>query len=148
MEFFSYIKRGLSELGEDANKIHEIIDSVILLGKVSEKVQPIIKEKKNKSSSRHEAKEPFQDFFGDLNGLWMDYFESLPGMSMDSYTGKVTGPYLRFIKCLFQIVLSKLPEPFLKSNPSIKKQLESSDNAIRERFKKTNISKMRRLRNQ
>ena len=137
LETRSHLLRGIDDIGEDTSRLDEIINNIKILQDATESVIPVISNKKESTKSTRKPANQFHTLFSDINRLWLDYYKENPGTSVDPNSGHVTGPYVRFVSELFTIILNKLPEDTKESFPRIYKELTSSNEAIRERFKNT-----------
>ena len=91
---------------------------------------------------RHRGDEAMQNLIGDLNGVWIDYWQRLPGASRSDATGKIGGPYIRFVQTFLECLKEHLTEDDFIADRGLKGALSATPQAIRERIQRTGISKI------
>ena len=73
--------------------------------------------------------------FNNLNGIWLDYFDKLPGGG---------GPYIAFVVTLFQAVRAALPPKLRGQFPRLAHSLPATADAARARYRDSAVPKLKR----
>jgi hypothetical protein len=87
------------------------------------------------------------DFFGTLNGLWLDLFYEIPGATLNAYasrTDRVGGPYIAFAESILHSYAGRIPDAINTLAPGLRAKLRLSRAAIHARFRQTGFSDLRR----
>ncbi len=90
----------------------------------------------------HQGDEAMQQLIGDLNGVWIDYWECLPGASHERTTGDIGGPCIRFVRAFLQCIERRVTDEDLRADPGLRVALRPSPEAIRERLQATGVSRL------
>lgn len=101
--------------------------SAAAINRESARIQP-------RRSARHRGDQAMQQLIGDLNGVWVDYWQEIPGTS----TG---GPYTRFVRAFLACVEDHLTAEDFAADRSLRNALRASAQAIRERVQRTQITR-------
>jgi len=94
---------------------------------------------------RHFGDRALQAFFGELNGIWMDYFYKLPGVTWHEHRSQIEGKYIGFVESILRAYASKIPEELQQMVPGLRDRFDLSRSALHGRFRRTNISKLRHI---
>ena len=127
-------------------KLLAIANDLQLLSDIAFGAQKYQDGKSNKTPSRHSGDPDMRQLIGNLNGIWFDIFEEVPGAGYDEHRQRADGPYIRFLESLFAQLRSRIPTELSRVNPNLKRSLTLTRNAIRTKVQKTNISRLRTRR--
>jgi len=94
---------------------------------------------------RHFGDRALRAFFGELNGIWMDYFDKLPGVTWHEHRSQIEGKYIGFVESILCAYASKIPEELQQMVPGLRDRFDLTRSALHGRFRRTNISKLRHI---
>ena len=81
--------------------------------------------------------------FGNINGIWVDFFDEVPGAGWDAEKSEVSGPYVGFILTLFNALRARLPDELANTYPKLAKGIALNANAVRARYRRSGIPKLK-----
>lgn len=92
---------------------------------------------------RNTGSEPMRALFGTLNGLWVQYFREIPGMSRGR--NQPGGPYARFVSTLLASFSRLIGDDIESDCRGFRARLRLSPQALHGYFRRTGISRFRSL---
>lgn len=130
-------------------KCQQVIDGIVLMREWAkdeqQRAQSVIDEHKSKGKPNHSRDEAMQEFFGGLNGVWINWFGEIPGMTFDPIDGMIKGRFFNFVQAIFAAMRENVTAEMKVSDSSLFAYLNLSDQAIRSRFRDTGISKIQKF---
>ena len=104
----------------------------------------IDRDRKAKGKARHKGDTAMRTLIGEINGIWIDVFEELPGVTLSRAPDKDGGSYLPFAHSLLHAYADRLPAE-LQRLAHLRARLRLTQDAIRGHFRATGISRLRRM---
>lgn len=126
-------------------EVSQLIASIAWLGEVAAIAAKNASRGKKTSKARHEGEPEKHTLFGNINGLWLDFFNEVPGTSIPASGGDPCGPYIRFVSSILDTLTSKAPPTLLAIDPKLTSDLAMTPQAIRGYFMKTGRTKIKRM---
>lgn len=128
-------------------KLRECIDDLLLLNQLLKsahsyelrKVTPKI-EKNRRAGDEHMKK-----LFNNLNGIWFEILDEIPGASWNAYAGDAGGPYVGFLLTIFRSLKADMPASVLSEYPKLARGLPTTAQAIRARIRASDRKAIRRV---
>lgn len=93
---------------------------------------------------RHKGDEPMQKLMGNLNGVWIDFWDRIPGTSRSESTGgEANGPYVRFVLAFLKCLEGHLDETDFIADRGLRDALHPKPESIHYYLTATGITRIR-----
>jgi hypothetical protein len=99
---------------------------------------------KRKGKAHHKGDTAMRTLIGTINGIWVDVFKDLPGVTPSETRDEGGGSYLPFVHTLLRAYARRVPDE-LESLAPLRAPLRLTQQAIRSHFRATGISRLRRM---
>lgn len=133
------LKRASSQINSD--------DSHAIAARAAQNVRVRIEyNKKHQGKEVHKGNRDLTRLIGSLNSIWMEQTDRWPGVSNNA--DQLSSEYFDFIRQMTSVYIDKIPADLEQVAPKLKGELRKivkSPDALHARFRKTGVSKLRRI---